>query len=158
LPNEHSRQAGDEVEIVGGTIGFVTLLLGLLSGPHEVALHVEPGVTKVEVRLDGAPAGTLAAPPWTLDVDFGHGLAPRVLEAVAFDASGTEIGRARQTVNLPRAQAEATISLERDARGVPVAALVHWQGVLGARPWALRASLDGFSWCAAGAWPRPWRS
>lgn len=126
-----------------GVIEFATLLLGLLSGPHPVTLQVDSSVAAVEIRVDGALVAERTGPPWTLDVDFGPDLAPALLEAVALDASGAEMRRARQAINLPRAEAEATLALERDDRGVPVAARVSWQSVLGARPWAVRATLDG---------------
>ena len=124
-------------------IRFVTLFLGLLSGPHPVAIEADPRVAAIEIHLDGALVGKLEEPPWRLEVDFGSDLAPHRLEAVALDGEGTELDRIRQPINLPRPGAEATLLLERDERGVPTLARIGWQSVLDSKPRAVRLSLDG---------------
>lgn len=59
----------------------------------------EPGIARVEYRLDGRPVASADRPPFAARVDFGDLPAPRLLEAVAFDAAGEEVGRDGLTVN-----------------------------------------------------------
>src|SRR5262252_6780317 len=127
----------------GGSIAFASFFLGLISGTVPVTVLVNPPVAAVEFRLDGAPAGRRAAPPWTVDVPLGSGFVPHELVATALDAGGTEIGRARQWINLPRAAAEVQILPERDATGRVVAARLAWQSLLGPAPTAVRVTFDG---------------
>ncbi len=128
-------------------ITFLTLFLGLGSGPHPVELAVRGPVERIagiELLLDGAPAGRLAGPPWRTKVDFGPGLLPHELVARALDAEGQEIGRARQWVNLPRPPAEVEIALETAPEGGrPRAALLAWQSLTSARPAEVIVILDG---------------
>jgi len=59
----------------------------------------EPRIARVEYRLDGRPVGAAKRPPFAARVDFGELPAPHLLEAVAFDAAGAEVGRDGLTVN-----------------------------------------------------------
>jgi len=66
-----------------------------------VELVVGAGVARVELLLDGDLVGERTGPPWEISCDFGEELAPHELVAVARDAKGEEVGRARQWINLP---------------------------------------------------------
>ena len=124
-------------------IAFLTLFLGLAMGPQPIELTVTGPVASVELLLDGAPAGRVAGPPWTGQIDFGPSLMPHELVARALDAQGQEIGRARQWVNLPRPSAEVEILLENGAAGRPVAARLTWQSVTGESPSVIGVTFDG---------------
>ncbi|HYO14596.1 MAG TPA: hypothetical protein VE685_15480 [Thermoanaerobaculia bacterium] len=88
-------------------IVFVTLLLGLISGPLPIHVTVEGPVATVEYILDGTVVTRAEYPPWGVTVDFGPALQPRELVARALDKDGNEIARATRWVNLPRPPAEA---------------------------------------------------
>lgn len=90
---------------------FLTLLLGIVSGPHAIALNAAPDTASIELLLDGNPVEYCTAPPWAFVVDFGSVPAPHHLDAIARNASGDEIGRARQRVNFPQPTAEAALAL-----------------------------------------------
>ncbi len=124
-------------------IEFVTLFLGLASGPQVVEVAVGEPAAAVELRLDGETVARAEEPPWTLEVDLGAAPLPRRLEALAIGADGAELGRAVQWVNLPRAAAEARLLLERDGAGAPVAARLAWESRAAARPTQLAVTLDG---------------
>jgi len=108
-------------------IEFLTLVLGLVTGPHPVALAVEAPVVAVELRLDGAAAGHLDAEPWEIEIDFGDALLPHHLEAVGLDAEGSEVVRVEQWINLPRPQVEARLILEPAADAGSGRVRFHWQ-------------------------------
>jgi hypothetical protein len=122
-------------------IAFVTLFLGLTLGAYPVELAVEGPVASVELLLDGAAAGRIAAPSWTGQVDFGSGLLPHELVARGLDEAGQEVARARQWVNLPRPAAEVGIVLEGPA-AKPSSVRVSWQSRTGERPVAARVTMD----------------
>lgn len=122
-------------------IAFVTLFLGLALGPHPVELTVEGPVASVELLLDGAVAGRIEKPPWKGEIDFGSVLVPHELVARALDASGQEVARTRQWVNLPRPPAEVEIVLE--GAGRPSRARLTWQSRTGERPTSIELTLDG---------------
>ncbi len=119
-------------------IKILTLFLGLYSGLQTVELEVAESVASVELRLDGAPVGTLTQPPWVMRVDLGPALAPHELVAVARDAAGVELGRARRWANrkieLPEAgsatpyNSETAVLLKLDpgVRLPPVAEMQSW--------------------------------
>jgi hypothetical protein len=123
-------------------IAFETLFLGLVVGLQPVGVAVGPQVAAVELRLDGAAVATLRAPPWATPCDFGPNPHPHVLEAIARDRAGTELGRARQWVNLPRPDAEANLFLERDPAGRVTGARLTWEH-LEAPPERVRITLNG---------------
>lgn len=109
-------------------VEFVTLFLGaLITGPYPVELRVHPTVATLEMRLDGQAVATLHDAPWALEVDFGGVLLPHLLEAVAYDGDESEVGRARQWVNLSPKQTEITITLDRDRETRRAAARLSWQ-------------------------------
>ncbi len=124
-------------------IAFASLFLGLFLGVKPVEVVVGSGVASVELRLDGESLGTLRGEPWIRECDFGSELAPRHLEAVAFDAAGTELGRVSQWLNLPQEPAVATVVLEPAEAGSPRVARVSWESSAGATPESVSASLDG---------------
>ncbi len=125
-------------------VAFETLLLGIILGRASVRLMVAPPVTRVEVRLDGAPTRTLEGPPWAFDQDFGTDLLPHELTAVGLDGSGHQVGRATQWVNLGREKAAVSVILERDpATHQPAAAVVAWKGPPDSALWSVEATLDG---------------
>jgi hypothetical protein len=118
-------------------IAFLTLFLGLTLGPQPVELTVIGPVAVVELLLDGAPAGRIAGPPWSGQIDFGSALVPHELVARAVDAEGNEIGRVQQWINLPRPPAEVDILLENRVAGQPVMARITWQSLTGESPSAI---------------------
>lgn len=129
-------------------IAFVTLFLGLTLGAYPVELAVEGPVASVELLLDGAVAGRIAAPaalekgaPWKGQVDFGSGLLPHELVARGLDELGQEVVRTRQLVNLPRPAAEVGIVLEGPAEK-PARVRISWQSRTGERPIAARVTID----------------
>ncbi len=125
-------------------IAFATLLLGLVVGREPVELLVaDPAVASVEILLDGRAVGALRGEPWSLNVDFGPELEPHELVAVAYDAAGLELGRARQWVNVPRRLAEAAVVLEGGERGHGVSARLTWASVVAAEPESIEVWFDG---------------
>ncbi len=123
-------------------IAFASLFLGLFLGVKPVEVVVGRDVASVRLVLDGGRVATLDGPPWARAVDFGTELAPRHLEAVAFDAAGRELGRVSQWLNLPQEPAVASVVLEPAAAGKRVAR-VSWESLAGAEPESVSASLDG---------------
>jgi hypothetical protein len=101
-------------------IAFLTLFLGLVSGHQTVRLEVDQ-IQSVRLEVAGVPVATLSRPPWTTVIDLGAELTPRKLEAIGYDAQGTEIARASQFLNLPRPPAELEIAITSE-KGRPVAA------------------------------------
>lgn len=124
-------------------IAFVTLLLGLISGVYPIEVKVGNAVVAVEYRLDGVLVERREGPPWVARVDLGTGLWPRVLSVHAFGADGLEIAHASQWLNLPRPSAEVEVVLEKNPKGVPMAAQLTWQSVNGVKPASLGLTLDG---------------
>ena len=122
---------------------FLTLLLGIVAGPREVELGVPDGTAAVEVLLDGERVGLLRAAPWILVVDFGAVPAPHHLDAVARDADGSAIGRARQRVNVPRLEVEAVLALVPGRGGTGRVARLAWEGAVGAVPREVTVRFDG---------------
>lgn len=124
-------------------IAFLTLFLGLTLGPQPVELTVTGPVAAVEILLDGAPVARLAGPPWSGRIDFGPALLPHELVARALDDQGTEISRARQWVNLPRAPAEVEVLFEQAPGGRRVAGRLIWRSRTGENPSAMAVTFDG---------------
>ena len=123
-------------------IAFASLFLGLFIGVKPVEVVVGQDVATVELRLDGQSLGKLRGAPWIRECDFGAELAPRHLEAVAFDAAGRELGRVSQWLNLPQEPAVTSVVLEPGDGGSRVAR-VSWESQAGAEPKSVAASLDG---------------
>jgi hypothetical protein len=78
-----------------------------------------------------------------LRCDFGRELHPALVEVVAFDASGRELGRDVQRVNLPESRAQAVIVPVLDDTGRTVAARLAWTSAEFGRPRSITAALDG---------------
>jgi hypothetical protein len=127
-------------------IAFLTLFLGLISGPQPVAVSAGPGVAAVELELDGASGGRLGGTggaPWRGEIDFGRDLLPHHLVARALDRDGAEVAQADQWINLPRAAAEVEIVLEKAAAGRPRSVRLAWQSLTNEPPRAVTLTLDG---------------
>ena len=131
-------------------VAFETLFLGLVMGTVSVRVMVEPTVAAVELRLDDERVGDLRAPSWSMKVDLGARPAPHELVAVARSVSGSELGRARQRINLPRPDAEVSVVLVRNPEGRTIARLA-WDESEGLEPSKVEAALDGEPLKATGA-------
>jgi hypothetical protein len=125
------------------SIAFASLFLGLVLGNNMVGAIVEGPVAAVEFQLDGEAIARVGKPPWSTRVDLGADISPHELTARALDSSGTEVARARQWLNLPRGRAETQVVLERDDTGRAIAARLSSQSLVGSRPVAVTATLDG---------------
>ena len=124
-------------------VEFLSLLIGLYAGVHPVELAVADEVAAIEIRLDGETVTVLTAPPWIFDCDFGAGPSPHELVAIARDARGDEIDRAIRWVNLTDSAAAASMSLETDDRGRPVAVRISWESIGVRQPRAVELLFDG---------------
>jgi hypothetical protein len=124
-------------------ITFVSLFLGLVSGPQIVEIAVAERVATVELRLDGKVVAVLSGKPWKAEVDFGPDLRTHELVAVARDGVGAQVGRARQQINVPRPAAEAEILLEGWHGGRPRTARLIWTSRQFLEPESIRVALDG---------------
>lgn len=83
-----------------------------LAGEVEVRVEVLPAGTRVErieILLDGKPAGTAARPPYHLLIDAGDDAREHRLEAVATLADGSQVRTALAT---PRLEAGATVQVD----------------------------------------------
>lgn len=120
------------------TISFLTLFLGLVSGSQPVRLEVTGSAATVTLELDGEVVAELREEPWEGRIDFGA-LAPHRLEAIARGASGVELARTHQLVNLPRPAVEVQIAFDPDGRQ----ARVSWESQAGPRPLDWSIELDG---------------
>lgn len=110
-----------------GMVSFASLILTLVTGVYPVEVTVDRTVASVEMRLDGEVMGGLTGEPWRLEVDFGEALRPHELVAVARDARGRELSRARQMINLPRPAAEVVLSLNKGSDGRYQTARATWE-------------------------------
>ncbi len=124
-------------------IAFASLFLGLVFGAETVEIVVGDSVAAVELRLDGERLGVMRGAPWSMPCDFGAELAPRLLEAVAFDDQDREIGRAVQWLNLPQPRAVISTVLEPRRADGSRAVRVSWESAAGAAPESVSAALDG---------------
>lgn len=121
-------------------IAFATLFLGLITGPQDVQVLVGAEVALVEVVLDGETIGRLEAPPWKMNWNFGRVPLPHRLVARARDASGAEIGRVEQWINVPRPPAEVQVVLDRE--GERVVARASWESLEAGGPESFAITLD----------------
>jgi hypothetical protein len=124
-------------------VTFVSLFLWLMTDVHPVQVAVDPTVVSVEIVLDGAIIGVARAPRWQIDCDFGEQIRPHELVAVGRDASGAEIGRATQLVNLPRPDAEVEIVLEDGPPEAPSFVRVITESSDRVEPLATVVTFDG---------------
>jgi len=123
-------------------VSFASLFVGFVIGVVNVELMASGGVDRVSLLLDGRPVAELRE-PFRAAVDLGCDPAPHELVAVAWDAAGKEIGRARQLINLPRPTAEASLVLEAGRGGTGRVARLTWRALVGEVPKALSVTFDG---------------
>ena len=57
-------------------VTFITLFLGLITGPHPVQLAVDGPVARVELWLDEEMVAVADGPPWRVSCDFGSCMVP----------------------------------------------------------------------------------
>ncbi len=124
-------------------VTFISLFLWLTTGVHLVQVSVDPSVASVEIVLDGRSVGVATAPRWTIGCDFGETPRPHELVAVAYGDDGLETGRARQLVNLPRADAEVEIMFEGAIPGAPEQLRVITESSERLEPLAVSVIFDG---------------
>ncbi|HEV7572796.1 MAG TPA: hypothetical protein VGQ21_14960 [Thermoanaerobaculia bacterium] len=122
---------------------FLTLFLGLISGPQRIDLQPGPAVKSIHILLDGKQVAALQKEPWSVTVDFGPSIAPGDLVAIGYDARGDEVARASQSVNLPRPLADFVISVKNDINGRPVSAELRWEHLMAAKPAKSSLKIDG---------------
>jgi len=124
-------------------ITFVSLFLGLVLGTHTLTLTVSDPILRVEIVVDGSSVGIVDGAPWSFELDFGDRLVPHELLAVGYDASGDEVDRARQWLNLPRQAAETVIAMQGDPKdGDNRTAKLTWESLAGQHPTDLRVTFD----------------
>jgi hypothetical protein len=123
-------------------VSFVSLFVGFVLGIVNVQLMVSGGVDRVELLLDGQPVAGLRE-PFSTRLDLGCEPAPHELVAVAYDEQGTELARARQWINRPRATAEASLVLEAGEGGTGRVAQLTWRALAGEVPVSVTATFDG---------------
>ncbi len=124
-------------------LAFLTLLLGIVTGPREVALTVPENARSVEIFLDGRRVGIRRSSPWEFNVDFGTLPAPHHLDAVARDGRDIEIERVRQLVNFPRPEHVASLALLPGTGGMGRSARLDLESVVGSRRVRVAVSFDG---------------
>lgn len=122
-------------------ISFASLYVGLVFGIVNVQLLAAAGVDRVELLLDGSRVAQLRE-PFLGQVDLGCDPAPHELVAVARDAKGKEVGRVRQWVNRPRANAEAVFVLQQGHAGRGRIAQLTWRCLTAENPRAITVTFD----------------
>ena len=126
-------------------VTFVSFFLWLMTDIHTVEVTVDPAVSSVEILLDGNHVGHASPPTWKVKCDFGERLQPHVLVAVARDAEGVELGRAKQLVNLPRDDAVVEMVFEGGTPEAPEVVRVVTESVERFEPMAVFVTFDGRS-------------
>lgn len=126
-------------------IEFLTLFVGLVLGVQNVEVTVSGPVARVELRVNDELLAEIDGNPWVRQCDFGRELHPAILEAVAFDGDGRELGRAEQWINLPGQRADAEIVAIRDAERRVIAARLTWSSPEFSQPKKIVVELDGRS-------------
>ncbi len=124
-------------------LAFLTILLGIVTGPREIALTAPEATRSVEIFVDGRRVEVRRSPPWEFNVDFGALPAPHHLDAVARDGRDAEIGRVRQLVNFPRPEHVASLALLPGKGGKGRSARLDLESVVGSTPSRLAVSFDG---------------
>jgi hypothetical protein len=122
---------------------FLTLFLGLISGPQRIDLQPGPAVKSIRILLDGKQVAALQKAPWSAMVDFGPSIVPGDLVAIGYDARGDEVARTSQTLNLPRPLADFVVSVKNDANGRPASAELRWEHLMAAKPATSSLKVDG---------------
>lgn len=123
-------------------ISFASLFVGFVLGIVQVELMATGGVDRVELLLDGRVVADLRE-PFSAPLDLGCEPSPHELVAVAYDARGKELDRARQWINRPRATAEASLVLEEGRGGRGRAARLAWRALAGEAPTRVSVTFDG---------------
>lgn len=124
-------------------VTFVSLFLWLVTGIQTVEVATEAPVVRVEFHLDGELVGEVTDNRRKIQIDFGPTLEPHELVAVAYDAAGAEIDRARQVINLPSPPVVATLVVDHDETGRAVAARVVTESATRLAPVNVVVSVDG---------------
>ena len=124
-------------------VEFLSLFVGLVLGVQKVEVAVSGPVARVEIRVDDEVLGEITGRPWVIPCDFGLELRPRLLDAVAYDDAGHELGRSRRWINLPGRRADSEIVAVRDETGVVTAARLTWASPEFDRPRKINVELDG---------------
>ncbi|MBK9968656.1 MAG: hypothetical protein IPP07_28840 [Holophagales bacterium] len=122
-------------------ISFASLFVGLVFGIVNVQLVAAAGVHRVDLFLDGHGVAELSA-PFASTVDLGCEPAPHELVAVARDSRGKELGRVRQWVNRPRANAEAAFVIEPGRGDRGRIARLTWRCLTAETPRAVTVTFD----------------
>ena len=122
---------------------FLTVYLGLIAGRQPFELRADPAIASIRLMLDGSEVATLTQPPWKTTVDLGPALVPRELIAVGLDASGHEIARASQVLNLPWPQAEVQMIVRKNAAGAPAEVELEGRHLTWFQPSRSGVQLDG---------------
>jgi hypothetical protein len=122
-------------------ISFASFFVGLVFGIVNVQLVVAAGVDRVDLFLDGGRVAQLRQ-PFLAQVDLGCDPAPHELVAVALDARGKEVGRVRQWVNRPRANAEAAFVVEPGRGGRGRIARLTWRCLTAETPRSVVVTFD----------------
>ena len=123
-------------------ISFASLFVGFVIGIVNVELMASGGVDRVSLMLDGRPVAQLRE-PFRAPVDLGCDPAPHELVAVAYDAEGKELGRARQLINLPRPTAEASLVLEEGSSASGRIARLAWRSLERESPISIAVTFNG---------------
>ncbi|HPW55918.1 MAG: hypothetical protein KA072_12930 [Thermoanaerobaculaceae bacterium] len=123
-------------------VAFANLLLGIVFGLVPVHLSVSPPVVTVDVVVDGTVVTTLHGEPWELGLNLGPPM-PHEIVVVGRDAAGSEVGRARQLINVPRPSAEARLTVVSGRGGEPTFATLAWSTIDNAAPKRIHVELDG---------------
>jgi hypothetical protein len=121
---------------------FLSLFLGLVSGPQMIELQVDAGIRSVRVEVDGRAIGVLEQTPWQEMMDLGDGLQPRRLVAIGLDEKGQEIARTTQILNIPRAIAEVEL-LPVGTQEAPTGIALKYTHRLHAKPTSVTVTVDG---------------
>lgn len=124
-------------------IEFVTLLIGLVTGPRAVEMVAHGEVAAIELFLDGQLVHRFEEEPWVTEVDFGQVLKPHRLEASSFDADGELLGSTGQIVNYSRSSFEAAVVLDSTASGPARSGRVVWEGAFQGPPRQIDLHFDG---------------
>ena len=124
-------------------IEFLSLFVGLVLGVHTIEVAVSGPVARVEIVVNDEPVAEIKESPWVVETDFGMELHPAILEAVAYDGEGVELGRAAQWINLPGQRADAEIVSIRDEEGRVRSAQLTWSSPEFSEPKRINVVLDG---------------
>jgi hypothetical protein len=122
---------------------FLTLFLGLISGPQRIELQPGSEITSIHILLDGRQVAALQHAPWSVTVDFGRSIVPADLVAIGYDARGDESARTSQTINLPRPVADFVIAVKNDTNGRPTSAQLRWEHLMSSKPAKSSLKVDG---------------